>query len=148
MAVTAAVSFVKRVRAGESISYGLRTTFERDSNVATVPVGYADGVSRRLGSTGGQVLIGGRRHPIVGSVTMDQIMVDCGDSPVRVGDEVVLLGSQGQEHIGPQEWADRLNTVAYEVVCGFGPRLPRVVCAQPPLVEAAPPSTVTVGSRS
>jgi alanine racemase len=149
MSVTAAVSFVKRVRAGESVSYGLRCTFERDTNVATVPVGYADGVSRRLGETGGEVLVRGRRRPIVGSVTMDQIMVSCGDDEVGVGDEVVLLGSQGEERIGPDEWARRLGTIPYEVICGFGPRLPRVVerPAQPPAGGVAA-RTVTVGTSS
>ncbi len=151
MSVSASVSFVKRVRAGESVSYGLRTTFERDANVATVPVGYADGVSRRLGSTGGEVLLAGRRRPIVGSITMDQLMVDCGDDEVAVGDEVVLLGSQGDEHIGPEEWARRLDTIAYEVVCGFGPRLPRVVDrpVQPsPAGVVGAATTVIVGTSS
>lgn len=151
MSVSASVSFVKRVRAGESISYGLSSTFERDANVATVPVGYADGVSRRLGATGGEVLVGGRRRPIVGTVTMDQLMVDCGDDEVRVGDEVVLLGSQGDEHIGPEEWARRLDTIAYEVVCGFGPRLPRVVDrpVQPsPAGAVVASTTVIVGTSS
>ena len=87
---------VKRVPAGERISYGQSHTFDRDANVATVPIGYADGVTRRLSSTGGQVLIGGRRRPIVGTITMDQLMVDCGDDPVAVGDEVVLIGAPGR----------------------------------------------------
>ena len=149
MTVCAAVSFVKRVRAGEKISYGLRATFERDTTVATVPIGYADGVSRRLGETGGQVLLGGRRHDIVGSITMDQIMVDCGDHPVAVGDEVVLLGAQGQERILADEWAARLGTIPYEVVCGFGPRLPRVVeePAQPPVVVSARRTVTVVSPR-
>jgi alanine racemase len=93
--------------------------------VATVPIGYADGVRRRLGLLGQEVLIGGRRHPIVGVVTMDQLMVDVGDTPVAVGDEVVLLGRQGDEEVTAIEWADRLDTIAYEVTCALGPRLPR-----------------------
>ena len=90
------------------ISYGLRHTFDRDTTVATVPIGYADGVPRRLPAAGGEVLIGGVRRPIVGVVTMDQLMVDCGDDPVAVGDEVVLIGAAGRRSGSPPtEWADR-----------------------------------------
>jgi len=125
------VSFVKTVRAGTRISYGLRHTFERDTTVATVPIGYADGVPRRLSSTGGEVLIGGRRRPIVGVVTMDQLMVDCGPADdVTVGDEVVLIGEQdgpdGPQRVRAEEWADRLGTIGYEIVCGIGTRVPRI----------------------
>jgi len=129
LSLTARVSFVKRVGAGSRISYGLRHTFERDTTVATVPIGYADGVPRRLFETGGEVLIGGRRRPIVGVVTMDQLMVDCGDDAVVVGDEVVLIGSQdgpeGVQVIRAEDWADRLGTIGYEIVCGLGGRVPR-----------------------
>ena len=124
MSVLARVSFTKRVGAGERISYGLRHRFARPTNVATVPIGYADGVPRRL-SGRAEVLIGGVRRRIVGTITMDQLMVDCGDDPVAIGDEVVLLGEQGSERIDAWEWAELLDTIAYEVVCGFGPRLPR-----------------------
>ena len=79
------VALVKRVAAGEGISYGLHHTFDRDTTVATVPIGYADGVRRRLGLLGQEVLIGGRRRPMVGVVTMDQLMVDCGDDMWRPG---------------------------------------------------------------
>src|SRR5205814_5638575 len=78
MALKARVSYVKEVAAGERISYGLRYRFDEASVVATVPIGYADGVPRRLSFTGGEVLVGGLRRPIAGSVTMDQITVDCG----------------------------------------------------------------------
>jgi alanine racemase len=121
------VSFVQRRAAGERISYGLRHRFERDTVVATVPVGYADGVPRRLFAAGGEVLVGGSRCPIVGVVTMDQLMVDCGpDATVAVGDEVVLLGRQGDEEVTATEWAERLGTIAYEITCGIGARVPRV----------------------
>lgn len=119
------VSFVKRVAAGEGISYGLHHTFDREATVATVPIGYADGVRRRLGLLGQEVLIGGRRRPMVGVVTMDQLMVDCGEDPVAVGDEVVLLGRQGDEEVSATEWADALGTIGYEVTCAIGPRVPR-----------------------
>lgn len=129
MSLEARVSFVKRVTAGSRISYGLRHTFERDTTVATVPIGYADGVPRRLFETGGEVLIGGRRRPIVGVVTMDQLMADCGDDSIAVGDEVVLIGSQdgpgGRQTIRAEDWADRLGTIGYEIVCGIGGRVPR-----------------------
>lgn len=125
LSLRAEVSQVKRVRAGEGVSYGLRHVFAADTTVATVPIGYADGISRRLGLVGGQVLIGGRRRPIVGVVTMDQLMVDCDDDDVAVGDEVVLIGRQGDEALTADEIADRLDTIAYEIVCGIGPRVPR-----------------------
>ena len=121
------VSFVKRVSAGEGVSYGLRHRFVVATNVATVPLGYADGVPRGLGLSGGQVLIGGKRRPIVGVVTMDQLMVDCGDDDVRVDDEVVLIGSQGNESIDANEWGSLLGTIGYEVVCAISARVPRVV---------------------
>ncbi len=135
LSLKARVSHVKRVEAGSGISYGLRHTFDSDTTVATVPIGYADGVPRRLFEVGGVVLIGGRRRPIVGLVTMDQLMVDCGDAigdgggDVAVGDEVVLIGEQ----VGPDEtlriraedWADLLGTIGYEIVCGIGSRVPR-----------------------
>jgi alanine racemase len=125
MTVRSAVSFVKQVGEGEGISYGLRHTFSRDTTVATVPIGYADGVPRALFAAGGTVLIGGRRRPIVGTITMDQLMVDCGDDPVAVGDEAVLIGRQGGEEVTAAELAERVDTIAYEIVCGIGPRVER-----------------------
>jgi alanine racemase len=95
------------------------------ATVATVPIGYADGLPRQLSALDGEVLIGGRRHPLAGTVTMDQIVVDVGDAPVEPGDEVVLLGEQGGDRITAEDWASRLDTINYEVVCRFGPRLPR-----------------------
>ncbi|WP_436793617.1 alanine racemase [Actinospongicola halichondriae] len=120
------VRHVKRVSAGESVSYGHRHTFEADTVVATIPVGYADGVRRRLGLVGGPVLIGGRRCPIVGVVTMDQLVVDCGPhADVAVGDEVVLIGGQGDEAITADEMAALLDTIGYEVVCDISARVER-----------------------
>ena len=125
MALKAQVSFAKRVEAGQRVSYGLRYRLDRPSTVATVPIGYADGVPRKLAEVGGAVLIGGRRRPLAGTITMDQLMVDCGDDSVRPGDEVVLLGRQGDEAVTAWEWAERLGTIAYEVVCAVSPRVPR-----------------------
>jgi alanine racemase len=120
------VSFVKPVAAGEAISYGHHHRVAADTLVATVPVGYADGVFRSLGLLGQEVLVKGERRPIVGVVTMDQLMVDVGpDADVRPGDEVVLLGGRGGERITPDEWAARLGTISYEVVCAIGARVAR-----------------------
>jgi alanine racemase len=127
LSLKARVSYAKEVGTGESLSYGLHYRLSQRSVVATVPVGYADGVPRRLFMVGGEVLIGGRRRPVAGAVTMDQILVDCGPgSEVTRGDEVVLLGRQGDAEISPWEWAERLGTIAYEVTCGLSPRLPRL----------------------
>ena len=127
LSLRARVSFVKRVGAGEALSYGLRRPLDRVAVIATVPVGYADGVPWRLGVSGGEVLIGGRRRPLAGSVTMDQILVDCGgDENVLPGDEVVLIGRQGTEQITAWEWASKVGTIAYEILCGIGPRVPKL----------------------
>jgi alanine racemase len=120
------ISAVRPVRAGEGVSYGLRHRFERDTLVATLPVGYADGVTRALGLAGQEVLVGGRRCPMVGVVTMDQLTVDLGPGAIdEVGDEVVLLGEQGGDRIRPEDWAAALGTIGYEVVCGIGARVER-----------------------
>jgi alanine racemase len=120
------VAFVKPVPAGDGVSYGLRHHLDRDTLVATLPIGYADGVFRNLGLRRQDVLIGGRRCPMVGVVTMDQVMVDVGpDAEVQAGDEAVLLGAQGDERITPDEWAAQLDTIAYEVVCAIGARVER-----------------------
>jgi alanine racemase len=131
MSLRARVSHVKRVRAGEGISYGLRYRPATDATIATVPLGYADGLPRRLGQLGGTVLLGGRHRPIAGSVTMDQILVDCGDDEVAVGDEVVLLGRQGDATITADDWAALLGTIAYEIVCGISLRVPRTYLEDP-----------------
>ena len=123
--VVSAVSFVKRVAAGESVSYGCRFTTDRETTIVTVPIGYADGIDRRLGASGGEVLIRGVKLPIAGTVTMDQITVDAGDLEVSPGDEVVLIGRQGNVSISANEVAERLGTIGYEVVARLGQRLHR-----------------------
>ncbi len=134
LSLRARVSLVKEVDAGERLSYGRRYATTGPTVVATVPLGYADGVPRRLSSVGGTVLVGGQRRPIAGTVTMDQIMVDCGPgAPVAVGDEVVLLGRQGAEEITAEEWAHQLDTISYEILCGIGPRVPRTYRASGPV---------------
>jgi alanine racemase len=133
LSLKARVVAVRTLDAGERPSYGRLRPLPKNSLVATVPIGYADGVPRGLFDGGYAVLIGGRRRPLAGMVTMDQIMVDCGDdATVSPGDEVVLLGRQGDEEITADEWATMMGTISYEVLCGIGPRVPRlVVGAQP-----------------
>lgn len=117
----------RRVEAGSRPSYGRRRAVASAAGIATVPFGYADGYPRRLFGAGAEVLINERRYPLAGNVTMDQILVDCGDDEVALGDEVVLLGSQGDESITADEWAARAGTITWEILCGIGARVPRVV---------------------
>lgn len=124
MRIVSEVSDVRRLPAGARPSYGRRRELVAEATVATVPIGYADGFPRHLADRG-LVLIGGRRHPLAGMVTMDQIVVDLGDHEVERGDEVVVIGRQGADEITADEWATHLNTISYEVVCGIGPRVPR-----------------------
>ena len=119
------VTAVRSVAAGESVSYGRSWYAAEPVRVATVPIGYADGVRRHSGAAGVEVLIRARRRPILGTVTMDQLMV-AADDEVAVGDEVVLIGAQGSERVTVDEVAERLGTISYEVLVGLGPRLPRV----------------------
>jgi alanine racemase len=131
LSLVSRVSYVKRVAAGERISYGLTHRFPRDTTVATVPLGYGDGVPRRLANAPGLVLVGGRRRDIVGVVTMDQLMLDCGDDDVTVGDEVVLIGEQGGERVRAEDWAAHLGTIGYEIVCAISRRVPRTYAGAP-----------------
>jgi alanine racemase len=132
MALKARVVAVRVLEAGERPSYGRLRPLPTRSVVATVPIGYADGVPRVLFDGGFEVLIGGRRRPMAGMVTMDQLVVDCGDDPsVQPGDEVVLLGRQGDEEITADDWAAMAGTISYEVVCGIGPRMPRILVNRP-----------------
>jgi alanine racemase len=126
MSLHARVSRVQRLAVGEGVSYGHRFVATTPTNVATLPIGYADGVPRRLWSQGGEVIIRGKRRLIIGVVTMDQLMVDCGDDEIAVGDEAVLFGTQGGETIRSEDWARALDTIGYEITCGIGPRVPRL----------------------
>ena len=125
MSLKSRVGLTKVLALGESVSYGQRYTMPAEGLVASIPCGYADGLRRGL-TNAGDVLIGGRRYHIAGTVTMDHVMVDVGRDRVEVGDEVVLLGAQGGEEITAQEMADTLGTIPYEIVCGIGARVPRV----------------------
>ena len=119
-----AVTMVKRLPAGERLSYGGRYALGRDATIATVPVGYDDGFPRQLGGRA-EVLIGGGRHPVVGTITMDQILVDCGDASIAPGDEVVLIGTQGADRVPVEELAERAGTIARHIATGIGGRVPR-----------------------
>ena len=126
MTLRSAVTHAKRVPAGHGISYGHSHRTTREVTIATVPIGYADGYLRSLSNTG-QVLIRGARYPVVGSVTMDHLMVDCGDDAIEVGDDVVLFGRQQGEEIRVEEVAAWAGTIGYEVVCAVSERVPRRV---------------------
>ncbi len=134
-----AISQIKDVPRGSSVSYGRTFVAPRDLRVATLPVGYADGWGRLL-SNRGQVLIRGRRVPIIGRVCMDMTMVDVTGLPdVRVGDEAVLIGRQGTEEITADEVAEVQGTISYEILSRIGPRVPRVYL---------PPSTIATSQAS
>ena len=125
LSLHARVSHVQHLASGEGVSYGLRTKLSQAATIATLPIGYADGVQRRLWKVGGEVLIGGKRCPIVGVVTMDQLMVNCGDADVQIGDHAILIGTQGSLSISANEIAAKLETIGYEIVCGISARVPR-----------------------
>ena len=116
---------LKELPAGHPVGYGTTWRAPRPSRIATLPVGYADGFSRRH-SNNGEVLVRGRRAPFVGRVSMDLVTIDVTDLPAAYGDEVVLLGTQGEGRITAEEFATRTGTIAYEVFTGIGARVPRV----------------------
>jgi len=126
MTLKTRIHFLKSVPPGTRISYGGTFKAKRESLIATLPIGYADGYSRHL-SNHGEVLVHGKRAPVVGKVCMDFIMVDVTDIPrVSAGDEVVLMGRQGTEQITPEEIAEKINSISYEVLCLIGKRVPRI----------------------
>lgn len=126
MTLKTRIIHLKRVPAGTSISYGRTFTTRRESLIAVLPIGYADGYSRAW-SNRGQVLIGGRRAPVVGRVCMDMTMADVTDIPtVRLNDEAVLIGSQGSETLSADELARQLGTIPYEILCAVSNRVPRL----------------------
>lgn len=125
MTLKARVSSVRRLAAGSPVGYGSTYTTERPTTAITLPIGYADGVSRNL-SGKLEVLVHGRRRPLIGRVCMNHVIVDAGDVPMQIGDVVTLLGAAGDERVAAEEWADHLGTIAYEIVCMVGNRNPRV----------------------
>ena len=126
MSVQAKIKQIKKLPAGSGISYGHSHKVMEPTVIATVGIGYADGVPRSL-SNKIEVLIHGQRAKQVGNITMDQFMVDVNDIPqVQVGDIVTLIGKEGSQRVTADDWADTLGTISYEIVCGFRQRLPRV----------------------
>jgi alanine racemase len=122
----ARVTQVKTIAAGTGVSYGHHFIAPQEMRLAVVGIGYADGVPRRL-SNQMQVLIRGQRVPQIGAITMDQIMLDVSSIPdLQEGEIVTLLGEQGKEQISADDWANCLNTISWEILCGFKHRLPRV----------------------
>ncbi len=125
MRLATEVSYVKHVPAGTPVSYGHTWQAPAEGWLATLPLGYADGVPRLL-SNKADVLIGGRRCRIAGNVCMDQTVVWCGDHEPTVGDEVVLLGQQGDATVLAEEWAGIVGTITYEIATGISARVPRL----------------------
>jgi alanine racemase len=126
MGVSSYVADVKRFRAGDSAGYGRRWRAPGDTWVGVLPIGYGDGVRRGL-SDNCEVLIAGRRYPVVGTVSMDNITVDLGpEAEVERGEEAVLLGVRGGERLLAEEWARRLGTINYEITTSISPRVPRM----------------------
>ncbi len=120
------IASIKRVPAGVPISYGRTFTTKRESLIATIPIGYADGYNRSL-SNRGEALVRGVRVPVAGRVCMDMCMLDVTGVPdVSEGDEVVLIGKQGNERITADDVAVTTGTISYEVLCGISNRVPRV----------------------
>jgi len=126
LSLRSAIAQIRMLAPGESVSYNRAFVAARPSRIAVLPIGYADGYSRAL-SNRGRVLIQGRRCPVVGRVCMDMTLADVTDLPaVHPGDEAVLIGRQGHDAIGANDVADWSGTIPYEVLCGIGPRVPRI----------------------
>jgi alanine racemase len=124
--LTSYVAALKPARAGDSAGYGRRFIAARDTWIATVPLGYADGIRRAL-TNNCDVIIGGRRYALVGTVSMDNITVDVGSpGAVRCGDRVTIIGTDGAERQTSEELARRIGTINYEILCGLTPRVSRI----------------------
>jgi alanine racemase len=125
MTLKSRVVFLKELPPGRTVGYGRTYSTTRQTVVATIPIGYADGYNRRL-SNRGHALVMGARVPIIGRVCMDQTMLDVTDVPgVSVGDEVVLYGRQGDQEIAMEEIEEIVGTISYEIVCAVSKRVPR-----------------------
>jgi alanine racemase len=125
MTLKTSVAHVREMPEGCPISYGRRWATKMPTKIAVLPVGYADGLDRRFTNTG-EVLIRGRRYPMVGTVTMDYLMVDVGDDPIRPGDEAIIWGESAQGTIQALEVAEKIGTIPYELTCGISMRIQRV----------------------
>ncbi|MFI0417704.1 alanine racemase [Spongiactinospora sp. 9N601] len=125
MTLVSTVSLVKRVPPGSGVSYGHEYVTDRETTLAMIPLGYADGIQRRA-TNRCDVFAGGRRRTVAGRVCMDQFMIDVGDDALSLGDEVIIFGPGEYGEPTAQEWADRLGTISYEIVTGVGTRVPRI----------------------
>ena len=131
MSVRSRIAQLKTINAGETVGYGRTFTAERESLIATVPIGYNDGLPRSL-SNKGHFIVNGQRAPIAGRVSMDWTTLDVTDiSDVSVGDDVTIIGSHGDESIRAEDLAQQTNTISYEITCGVSGRVPRIY--EPPL---------------
>lgn len=119
------VCYFKVVKPNRPVSYGATWVTDRQTRVITVPIGYGDGYSRTL-SSGGEVLVRGRKYPIVGRICMDQLMVNIDNGTAYNGDDVILIGEQGDERITIEDVAEKANTISYEILTGLNERIPRV----------------------
>jgi alanine racemase len=119
------VAAVKRAHPGDSVGYGRRFIADAPTWIGTLPIGYADGVRRAL-TNNGEILIDGHRHPLVGTVSMDNVTVDLGpETSVKVGAPAVLIGRMGSERLTVEDMANRIGTINHEVLCGISARVPR-----------------------
>jgi len=126
LSLTTRIAFLKKTPPGSAISYGRKTVVKRPSLIATLPIGYADGLPRRL-PVGFPLLVRGRRAPTAGVVTMDMTMADVTDVPgASLGDEVTIIGEQAGERLRAEDLARACGTIAYEILCALGPRVPRI----------------------
>lgn len=125
MTLKTKVLLVRRIPKGANISYGCRYQTQKDTNIATLPIGYADGIFRYFTNIG-KVLINGNLYPIVGTVTMDQIMVDVRNDPIKEGDEVIIWGNSPEGEIQAAKIAKQIGTISYELCCSVSKRVPRI----------------------
>ena len=126
MALHSRIALLKMVPKDETIGYGRTFVTERDSLIATIPVGYNDGFDRGLSNIG-EALVRGRKVPVVGRVSMDWVTIDVTDvSNVEAGDKVTLIGADGEAHIRAEDVARKIDTISYEVTCGIASRIPRI----------------------
>ena len=120
------IILLKLTPKGQPLSYSRKYFTEKESLIATIPLGYADGLNRKL-SNNMDVLIKGKRVPQVGNICMDMILIDVSEVPnVQLGEEVVIFGKQGDEEISVEELADRCDTIPYELLCNVSKRVPRI----------------------
>lgn len=124
MTLRATVALTKRVPAGHGVSYGLTYRTDRETTLALIPLGYADGIPRAA-SNRGEIWVAGARRSIAGRVAMDQVVVDCGDDPVAAGDPAVVFGPGVHGEPTARDWAENCGTIDYEIVTRIGPRVPR-----------------------